>query len=210
MMNQTQLNVFLPRPKPVFCELTILLSRSLLDQSFTKLVEWQDVSKVSQRPASSFCANLAGIEAKRERIGFLIPTSQPPPPQNSENPISKGWDWEWKKKIIRQPTTSKCPYIFKNFRFANMWANQAGSDFWTTSIPAKTISRWQDCLRLWDLILLSSSHFLPFKMSPGLIIKVDEGVLHDDVVFRIRQNSLSRASLDKLKLLGHLWTPTWS
>lgn len=120
--------------------------------------------------------------------------SNPPPPQNSENPISKGWEWEWKKKIIRQPTTSKCPYIFKNFRFANMWANQAGSDFWTTSIPAKRISRWQDGLRLWDLIFLSSSLFLPFKMSPGLIIKVDEGVLHDDVVLRIRQNSLSRAS----------------
>ena len=199
MMNQTQLNVLSAAPKTClqlhrtfllstsFCELTILLSQSLLDQSFTKLVEWQDVSKVSQRRASSFCANLAGIEAKRERIGFLIPTSQPP------------------RKTVKTRLARD-----ENENGKRKSSAQAGSDFWTTSIPAKMISRWQDGLRRWDLIFLSSSLFLPFKMSPGLIIKVDEGVLHDDVVLRIRQNSLSRASLDKLKLLGHLWTPTWS
>lgn len=206
MMNQKQLNVFLPRPKPVY---------NFTGRFFFPIfANWQFYSAnlYSTRASASLwsgktcqrCHNVAPLlsvriwPALRQSVKGSVSWSQhlnpPPPPQNSENPISKGWEWEWKKKIIRQPTTSKCPYIFKNFRFANMWANQAGSDFWTTSIPAKRISRWQDGLRLWDLIFLSSSLFLPFKMSPGLIIKVDEGVLHDDVVLRIRQNSLSRAS----------------
>lgn len=53
------------------------------------------------------------------------------PPQNSENPISKGWEWEWKKKIIRPSRVrlldyfNPCQNDFKMTR----WLKTMGLDF---------------------------------------------------------------------------------